>query len=72
MLFFVHNYRMGMKISKYMSYVNLFIGTLLILFSLINNLSWWFTLIGILAVLVSSASIYLKRKIINNEDNQDK
>tara|TARA_Y100001970_G_C14208907_1_gene845731 strand:+ start:1795 stop:1986 length:192 start_codon:yes stop_codon:yes gene_type:complete len=63
---------MGMKISKYMSYVNLFIGTLLILFSLINNLSWWFTLIGILAVLVSSASIYLKRKIINNEDNQDK
>ncbi|MEC7920722.1 MAG: hypothetical protein VYA06_01020 [Chloroflexota bacterium] len=61
-----------MKISKYMSYVNLFIGTLLILFSLINNLSWWFTLIGILAVLVSSASIYLKRKIINNEDNQDK
>tara|TARA_Y100000590_G_scaffold281842_1_gene317004 strand:- start:39699 stop:39881 length:183 start_codon:yes stop_codon:yes gene_type:complete len=59
---------MGMKISKYMSYVNLFIGTLLILFSLINNLSWWFTLIGILAVLVSSASIYLKRKIINNQD----
>ncbi len=63
---------MGMKISKYMSYVNLFIGTLLILFSLINNLRWWFTLIGILAVLVSSASIYLKRKIINNEDNQIK
>tara|TARA_B100001029_G_scaffold174855_1_gene175468 strand:- start:143 stop:334 length:192 start_codon:yes stop_codon:yes gene_type:complete len=63
---------MGMKISKYMSYVNLFIGTLLILFSLINNLRWWFTLIGILAVLVSSASIYLKRKIISQEINQDK
>ena len=63
---------MGMKISKYMSYVNLFIGTLLILFSLINNLSIWFTLIGILAVLVSSASIYLKKKITIQEDNQDK
>jgi len=63
---------MGIKISKYMSYVNLFIGILLILFSLINNLSIWFTLIGILAVLVSSASIYLKKKIINQEVNQDK
>tara|TARA_B100001996_G_scaffold161886_1_gene123446 strand:+ start:444 stop:635 length:192 start_codon:yes stop_codon:yes gene_type:complete len=63
---------MGIKISKYMSYINLFIGTLLILFSLINNLSIWFTLIGILAVLVSSASIYLKKKIINQEVNQDK
>ncbi len=63
---------MGIKISKYMSYVNLFIGVLLILFSLINNLSIWFTLIGILAVLVSSASIYLKKKITIQEDNQDK
>ena len=63
---------MGLKISKYMSYVNLFIGVLLILFSLINNLSIWFTLIGILAVLVSSASIYLKKKITNQEVNQDK
>jgi LPXTG-motif cell wall-anchored protein len=63
---------MGLKISKYMSYVNLFIGVLLILFSLINNLSIWFTLIGILAVLVSSASIYLKKKITIQEDNQDK
>jgi len=63
---------MGIKISKYMSYINLFIGILLILFSLINNLSIWFTLIGILAVLVSSASIYLKKKIINQEVNQDK
>ncbi len=63
---------MGIKISKYMSYVNLFIGVLLILFSLINNLSIWFTLIGILAVLVSSASIYLKKKITNQEVSQDK
>ena len=63
---------MGLKISKYMSYVNLFIGVLLILFSLINNLSIWFTLIGILAVLVSSASIYLKKKITNQEVSQDK
>ena len=63
---------MGLKTSKYMSYVNLFIGVLLILFSLINNLSIWFTLIGILAVLVSSASIYLKKKITIQEDNQDK
>ncbi len=63
---------MGIKISKYMSYVNLFIGVLLISFSLINNLSIWFTLIGILAVLVSSASIYLKKKITNQEVSQDK
>ena len=63
---------MGIKISKYMSYVNLFIGVLLILFSLINNLSIWFTLIGILAVLVSSASIYLKKKITIQEDKKIK
>ena len=63
---------MGIKISKYMSYVNLFIGILLILFSLINNLSIWFTLIGILAVLVSSASIYLKRKIVLQQKEEDK
>ena len=63
---------MGLKISKYMSYVNLFIGVLLILFSLINNLSIWFTLIGILAVLVSCASIYLKKEITIQEDSQDK
>jgi LPXTG-motif cell wall-anchored protein len=63
---------MGIKISKYMSYVNLFIGILLILFSLINSLNIWYTLIGILAVLVSSASIYLKRKIVLQQKEEDK
>ena len=54
---------MGMKISKYMSYLNLFIGFLLIFFSLVNGLNFLFALVGVLAVLVSSASIYLKRKV---------
>jgi hypothetical protein len=59
---------MGIKISKYMSYINLFIGALLIVISLINeNIQWYFTLIGVLAVLISSASIYLKKKISTQE-----
>jgi hypothetical protein len=65
---------MGMKISKYMSYLNLFIGFLLIFFSLVNDLNLLFALVGVLAVLVSSASIYLKRKVAlensNKEDNK--
>jgi hypothetical protein len=62
---------MGMKISKYMSYLNLFIGFLLIFFSLVNGLNFLFALVGVLAVLVSSASIYLKRKVASENSNKD-
>lgn len=59
---------MGIKISKYMSYINLFIGAVLIVISLINeDIKWYFTLIGVFAVLISSASIYLKKKISTQE-----
>tara|TARA_B100000902_G_scaffold106068_1_gene107995 strand:- start:760 stop:954 length:195 start_codon:yes stop_codon:yes gene_type:complete len=63
---------MRVKISKYMSYFNLFIGFLLIIFSFINGLGIVFTLIGAFAVLVSSASIYLKRKVALQSQNDDK
>ena len=62
---------MGMKISKYMSFLNLFIGFLLIFFSLVNGLNFLFALVGVLAVLVSSASIYLKRKVASENSNKD-
>ena len=62
---------MGMKISKYMSFLNLFIGFLLIFFSLVNGLNFLFALVGVLAVLVSSASIYLKRKVVSENSNKD-
>ena len=62
---------MRVKISKYMSYFNLSIGFLLIIFSLLSdNVGIIFTLIGAFAVLVSSASIYLKKKI-NLQDHLD-
>ena len=63
---------MKVRISKYMSYFNLLIGFLLIIFSLINNLGIVFLLIGTFAVVVSSASIYLKRKIAMQEKLEDK
>jgi len=63
---------MKVRISKYMSYFNLFIGFLLIIFSIINDLGIVFLLIGAFAVLVSSASIYLKRKIGIQEKIEDK
>ncbi len=63
---------MRVKISKYMSYFNLFIGFLLIIFSFINGLGIVFMLIGLFAVLVSSASIYLKRKVALQSQNDDK
>ena len=63
---------MRVKISKYMSYFNLFIGFLLIIFSFINGLGIVFMLIGLFAVLVSSASIYLKRKVALQSQNEDK
>ena len=63
---------MKVRISKYMSYFNLFIGFLLIIFSIINDLGIVFLLIGAFAVLVSSASIYLKRKIEIQEKIEDK
>ena len=63
---------MKVRISKYMSYFNLFIGFLLIIFSIINDLGIVFLLIGTFAVLVSSASIYLKRKIAIQEKIEDK
>ena len=49
-----------------------FIGFLLIIFSVINDLGIVFLLIGAFAVLVSSASIYLKRKIAIQEKIEDK
>ena len=62
---------MRVKISKYISYFNLFIGFMLIIFSLLSdNAGIVFTLIGAFAVLVSSASIYLKKKI-NLQDHLD-
>ena len=62
---------MRVKISKYMSYFNLFIGFMLIIFSLLSDdVGIIFTLIGAFAVLVSSASIYLKKKI-NLQDHLD-
>ena len=63
---------MKVRISKYMSYFNLFIGFLLIIFSIINDLGIVFLLIGAFAVLVSSVSIYLKRKIAIQEKIEDK
>ena len=63
---------MKVRISKYMSYFNLFIGFLLIIFSIINDLGIVFLLIGAFAVLVSSASIYLKSKIAIQEKIEDK
>ena len=42
---------MKVRISKYMSYFNLFIGFLLIIFSIINDLGIVFLLIGAFAVL---------------------
>ena len=63
---------MRVKISKYMSYFNLFIGLFLIIFSFINGLGIVFMLIGLFAVLVSSASIYLKRKVALQSQNDDK
>ena len=63
---------MKVRISKYMSYFNLFIGFLLIIFSIINDLGIVFLLIGAFAVLVSSASICLKRKIAIQEKIEDK
>ena len=63
---------MKVRISKYMSYFNLFIGFLLIIFSIINDLGIVFLLIGTFAVLVSSASIYLKRKIAIKDKIEDK
>jgi len=59
---------MRKKISKYMSYVNLFVGLFLILISIINGLNWLFILIGSIAVLISSASIYLKKKVLVQGD----
>ena len=44
----------------------------LIIFSIINDLGIVFLLIGAFAVLVSSASIYLKRKIAIQEKIEDK
>ena len=49
-----------------------FIGFLLIIFSFINGLGIVFMLIGLFAVLVSSASIYLKRKVALQSQNDDK
>ena len=64
---------MRVKISKYMSYFNLSIGFLLIIFSLLSDdVGFIFTLIGAFAVLVSSASIYLKKKINLQEHLDDK
>ena len=64
---------MRVKISKYMSYFNLFIGFILIIFSLLSdNVGIVFTLIGAFAVLVSSASIYLKKKVNLQEHFDDK
>jgi len=51
-----------------MSYVNLFIGLFLILISIINGFSWLFILVGSFAVLISSASIYLKKKVLVQDD----
>jgi len=64
---------MRVKISKYMSYFNLSIGFLLIIFSLLSDdVGIIFTLIGAFAVLVSSASIYLKNKVNLQEHFDDK
>ena len=64
---------MRVKISKYMSYFNLFIGFLLIIFSLwSDNVGIVFTFIGVFAVLVSSVSIYLKKKVNLQEHFDDK
>ena len=64
---------MRVKISKYMSYFNLFIGFMLIIFSLLSdNVGIVFTLIGAFAVLVSSASINLKKKVNLQEHFDDK
>ena len=63
---------MKVKISKYMSYINLFVGSLLVVFYFINELSPLYLVIGIFALLTSSASIYLKRKIALQEKKEDK
>ena len=55
-----------------MSYINLFVGSLLVVFYFINELSPLYLIIGIFAVLTSSASIYLKRKIALQEKKEDK
>ena len=64
---------MRVKISKYMNNFNFSMGFLLIIFSLLSDdVGFIFTLIGAFAVLVSSASIYLKKKLNLQEHFDDK